>query len=164
MIGLLFLIVGLLWIWFIGYLVIRIPRWFEMETTATWLTRLLLPPLLLIGPFVDEVVGMKQFEHLCRERELIWVSQEAAKVTRAVTGPTRYEELSGYWISIQSRKTPYLDADTGKPFLVYEILGTKGGRIARVALLGGEHACGPPAPNATRYLNLDKLLEMGRMK
>lgn len=96
MIGLIFLMVGLLWLSFVGYLAIKIPRWFEMRFTATWLTRLLLPSFLLIGPFVDEIVGMKQFERLCRERELIWVSQEAAKVTRAVMGPTRYEDLSGY--------------------------------------------------------------------
>lgn len=162
MIGLIFLVVGLIWLWFVGYLAVKIPRWFEMRSAATWWARLLLPPFLIIGPFVDEIVGMKQFERLCSARAVVWTSPNAEKVAKAVEEPTKYENLSGYWIPVQSRKISFLDADTGEPFMSYEMFGTKGGRIARFALLGGEHQCSPPSPNALNYLNIDRLLKMGR--
>ena len=78
MIGLLFLGVGLLWLGFTVYLSIKVPRWLGLKNATSWLLRLLLVPLLLVGPFVDEIVGMGQFERLCTEQTEIHTSPLAA--------------------------------------------------------------------------------------
>jgi hypothetical protein len=164
MIGLMFLGVALLWLWLTVYLTVKAPRWLGLKSYTSALLRLLLVPLLLVGPFVDEIVGMRQFERICQERAVVWVNPGAEKVTRAREGSERYEDLAGYWVPIRVRKIVFLDADSGEPFVGYEALSTKGGRIARIALLGGEHSCRPPNPNALNDLNIDKLLEQGRKK
>lgn len=164
MIGFLFLGAALFWLGFTVYLIIIAPGWLGLKTTTSWLLRLLLVPLLLVGPFMDEIVGRRQFETLCEERAVVWVAPNAEKVTAARKAATKHEDLSGYWIPIRSRKFEYLDAASGVPFMGYEAFSTKGGRIARIALLGGEHSCSPPAPNALNHLNIDKLLEQGKTK
>ncbi|MBL8372257.1 MAG: hypothetical protein JNK28_12795 [Burkholderiaceae bacterium] len=165
MIGLTFLAIGLLWLAFSVFVGRKLPRWLGIRNPAgKWAVTVAAVAVLLIGPFVDEIVGMRQFERLCKERAVVWVGPGAEKVTAAKKAATKQEDLSGYWIPIHSRKVVYLDAASGIPFLGYETLSTKGGRIARVALLGGEHSCRPPNPNAMNYLNIDKLLEEGKTK
>ena len=118
--------------------------------------------MLLIGPFVDEIVGMQQFEKLCAERTVIWVDTDAALVKRATRGQTEFVDLSGYWIDIKAQKVTYLNKETGKIFISYEILHTSGGRIAKFFLLGGKHSCTPLAPNALNTLEIDKLISEGK--
>lgn len=164
MIGLMFLCAALLWLLFTVYLTVKVPRWLGLKSHVKWLARLLLVPILVVGPFVDEIVGMRQFERLCQERAVVWVKPGAEKVTKAREGPEKYEDLTGYWVPIRVRQIVYLDAESGIPFVGYVALSTKGGRIARIALLGGEHSCRPPNPNALNDLNIDKLLDQGRNK
>ncbi len=165
MIGLLFMAMGLLWLALSWYLAKRLPNWLSIRhPIAQWLMRAMVMLLLLVGPFVDHVIGMAQFEGLCKERAVVWVGPGAEKVTAAKEAATKHEDLSGYWISIHSRKITFLDASTGIQFMGYETLSTKGGRIARIALMGGEHSCRPSNPNQLNQLNIDKLLEQGKNK
>ncbi len=165
MIGLAFLGVAILWLALTIYLTIKIPRWLGLVNRTSWLLRLLLVPLMLVGPFIDEIVGMRQFEELCKERAVVKVSSNAAEVLRATRkrdGNLPMLELPGYWIKIQSQREGFIDVDTGKTFLSYEILHTRGGRIVGMALMGGEHSCSPPIPNAMNSLDIDKLLKQGK--
>ncbi|MBI2728278.1 MAG: hypothetical protein HYX42_18720 [Polaromonas sp.] len=161
MIGSIFLGAAIFWLLLTVSLTIKIPRWFGLKLYASWLLRLLMLPLLLVGPFVDEIVGMRQFEKLCQERAVVKLSPGASQVKRAKRAETRYVDLLGYWINIDAQQITYLNADTGEPFLTYEILRTKGGRIAGTALLGGVHSCSPPVPNAMNRLDIDKLVKQG---
>lgn len=160
MIGLAFLSAAILWLGLSLWLALKLPAWLRVQSPArrSGVTATALAALI-VGPFVDEIVGMRQFERLCRERATVWTSADASSVTRAIKGRTRFERLPGYWITIHSQQIEYLNAGSGKPFLKYEILHTKGGRIAGIALLGGEHSCSPPAPNAMNELNIDKLVK-----
>jgi len=122
----------------------------------------LLIAILLAAPFVDEIVGMQQFEELCAKRAVIWVDSGAGSVKRGTRGETKFVDLSGNWIHITAQKVTYLNKDTGKTFVSYEILHTSGGRIAKFFLLGGKHSCSPSVPNALNTLEIDKLISEGK--
>ena len=69
MIGLLFLGAALLWLALSGYLALQLPKWFGVsKPVARWLTSAAVFLILLIGPFVDHIVGMRQFQKLCDEQ------------------------------------------------------------------------------------------------
>jgi len=159
--GLIFLFVIALWIAISVYLAFKIPKWLGIRRLG-WLLGLLLFPALLVAPVIDEVLGMRQFEQLCKQRAVVHVSPEANQVKRAKQTSLPTVELSGYWIAIRSQPVEYVDVDTGKAFLTYEGFHTKGGRIAGIALMGGTHSCWPKDDTEIlKQLNIDKLLEQG---
>jgi hypothetical protein len=161
MIGLMFLGIFALWIWLAVYLGLRIPKWFEWQWKN--LISVLLIPVIAAAPFVDEVLGMRQFKQLCKERDVVHLSPNASQVKRAtgVYGP--YVELPGYWITIRAWRVAYIDIDSAKTFYSYERLYTKGGRIAGALLMGGEHSCEPrESQEIVRRLHINKLLDEGR--
>jgi hypothetical protein len=161
MIGLMFLGVFALWVWLAIYLGLKIPKWFGWK----WKNAIsaLLIPLFFAAPFVDEVVGMRQFKQLCKERDVVNLSPEASQVKRAKSADLPIVELSGYWIAIQSQPVAYIDIDTGKQFMRYEMLHTQGGRIAGKVLMGGMHTCRPrETEEINGRLNINKLFDEGR--
>ena len=130
---------------------------------------MLLVPLLLVGPFVDEIVGMRQFERLCDERTAITVSPDAKTVKRAADISSDTVAIPGYLINIEMSKRTYIDTETNKPFLSYETFRTRGGRVAGLALLGGWHGCSAEMVTNKHYqqfsaLNAYELLRNGRKK
>ena len=160
MIGLLFLSLAILWLALVVYLTIKIPRWCGVVRHA-WLLRLLLVPLLLVGPFVDEIVGMRQFEELCKERTAIWMSPDAGQVKRAKRIGLLPTDVLGYWIEIRSQVVEYVDIDTGKTFVRYELLNTHGGRIAGARLMEGTISCQPKDGTLNSLIDIDKLVRHG---
>ncbi len=112
-----------------------------------------------MAPAVQDIVGMWQFDRLCKERVTLHVSQGAEQVKRATRAKTQYVDIPGYWIKITAQKIAYLDAATGSPFLSYEILHTKGGLIGGITLLGGDHSCSPPDMSAMNRLEIDQLVK-----
>jgi hypothetical protein len=87
MVGLLFLAAGLTWLAFSWFLAWKVPRWLGIKTvSAQWAASAVAMALLLFGPFVDEILGMRQFEKLCRERATVWTAASAKSVTRAIKG------------------------------------------------------------------------------
>ena len=150
------------WIFLSFYLPVKIPGWLGLKRYGGLVTVVLIP-LMLGAMFIDEVIGMRQFERLCNERAVVWVSPEAGQVARATRPEQTETQLSGYWIAIQSQPVVYIDSDTGKPFYSYEILHTKGGLVAGIAMMGGEHSCSPKNRNdISKKLNIDELLKNGK--
>jgi hypothetical protein len=165
MIGLMFLGVAILWLVLTVYLAIKIPGWLGLKNFTSWLLRLVLVPLLLVGPFVDEIVGTRQFERLCNEQAVLHVAANADQVKRAKVRHSDLRELSGYWINISTGRSDYIDIDTGMVFMSFDDFRTQGGRVAGIALLGGSHWCG--AQRSIQFkvlanrLNIQKLLDEG---
>jgi hypothetical protein len=164
MIGLLFLSVGIGWVWLALWVALwvarKAPAWVGVKhPVGKSLLGAVVLAVLLVGPFVDHIIGVQQFEKLCDERTVMQVSPIANLVVRA----TRLE-LPGYWIKIRSSPVAYADADTGRQFLRYDILNTKGGRVAGFAMLGGSHQCTPKDYSPAERLNIDKLVEQGKQK
>jgi hypothetical protein len=161
MIGLMFLGVAILWLALTVYLTIKTPRWFGLKNYASWLLRLVLVPLLLVGPFVDEIVGMRQFERLCEESHKPWISADSEKVRRARRVDSPIVDLTGYWINIRSQPESFVDQESGGTFLKYRLLHTSGGRIAGIALLGGARSCAPDYSEINKRIDVDKLIKQG---
>ena len=161
MVGLSFLLVIGLWLALCIYLAVKIPRWLGIQHFG-WILGLVLFPVVVVAPFVDEIIGMRQFEQLCKERAVLHVSPGADQVKRARHSGFQLINLPGYWISIRSQPIEFIDVDTGKPFIRYEILHTKEGRVAGMALMGGEHSCSPKDASELQRLDIDKLLKQGK--
>lgn len=157
MIFLIFLLVVAGWLALSVFLARRIPRWLGIERHAKSASFAFFV-LLLVAPAVQDIVGMLQFERLCKERAVLHVSPVADQVKRAVRSKTLYVDIPGYWVNVSAQQIAYLGADTGEPFLWYEILHTKGGIVGSIALLGGEHSCSPPDMSAMNRLDIDKLV------
>lgn len=164
MIGLIALFILGGWIFLSLFLARRIPRWLGIQRyTCSASAACFL--LLLIAPFIQDIVGMWQFDRLCKERAVVWVSPEAGQVKRAMHADLPNVARLGYWIPIHSQPIAYIDVDTGKPFLTYEALHTKGGLIGQLLLLGGTHSCWPKnATQVTNELNTDLLIKQGKTK
>lgn len=167
MIGLMFLGVALLWLGLTVYLTVKVPGWLGLRHYASWLLRLLLVPLLLVGPFVDEIVGMGQFERLCQEQTVMTVSPAASSVQRARDVISEEKILPSYWVNIWAGTRTFFDVDTGKEFLSYPVYRTQGGRIAGLALMGGWHHCSAETAESKVHekfltFNTDELLNKGR--
>lgn len=140
MIGILFFGCIGLWVALCVYLARRIPKWLGVERHARSISVASFL-LLLIVPFIDEIVGMRQFEKLCDERTAITVSPDAETVKRGKSVMSAETVLPGFFIKIKSYKVSYIDLDTGKVFLTYDYFSTSGGRVAGLALMGGSHGC-----------------------
>jgi hypothetical protein len=161
MIGLIAMLVIGIWIAVCIFLARRLPRWLGVKR-FTNLASIAIFPLLFVAPTIDEVVGMRQFERLCKERAVAIVSPEAHSVKKAKRAEVPGVDLKGYWIDIQSQRFVYLDAATGKPFVSFESLYTKGGRVVGIAKLGNKHSCSPKnRSEISKGLDIDKLLKEG---
>lgn len=161
--GLVFILLAGVWLAVALMLSINIPKWLGMKPFLGWVLCMLLLPVLLVAPFVDDIVGMRQFEQLCKERAVVRISPEASQVKRAQRLDSVTMELPGRWIKIESQSGGYVDLDTKKPFMTFEAFHTKGGRIAAIAMMGGSHSCFPKDEGLIlKRLNMDQLLEQGK--
>ena len=140
MIGLSFLAVGLLWLALAYYLTANLPLWLGLKKLL-WPARVALLALLLVGPFVDEIVGMRQFRALCEERTAPRIAPGAQAVDRTKVSDFDFHRVRGLFIEVQVSTLSYSDVATGRKFLEYDYFKTKGGRIAGLALLDGWHSC-----------------------
>ncbi len=142
MIGLTFLAVGLLWLAFSVFVGIKLPQWLGIRNpVGKWAVTVAAVVVLLVGPFVDHIVGMRQFQRLCEDRTAITVGPDAETVKRGKSTMSVGTDLAGFIINIKSYKVSYIDLDTGKVFLSYDYFSTSGGRVAGLALMGGTHGC-----------------------
>lgn len=82
-------------------------------------------------PLVDEIVGMRQFEQLCRDNTKVVVDRAA------VAGATVYSEqqtlvvLTGTWIPIVLRQHRYVLSTTGEVVVSFNTLVAQGGKVAQ---------------------------------
>lgn len=162
MIGLIALSILGGWIFLSVFLARRIPRWLGIQRhTGSASVACFL--LVLIAPAIQDIVGMWQFDRLCKERAVVWVSPEAGQVKRAKETSPATIDLTGNWIPIRLQRAEYSDAETGRPFLSEVALHTKGGYIGHIALLGNTRSCWPQTNREVfKELNIDKLLEQGK--
>lgn len=142
MIGLGFLAVGLLWLAFSGYLATRLPKWLGV-VKPVWrrLLGVTVFLLLLVGPFVDHIVGMRQFEKLCAEQTRLEISPKATNTKRAIEPNPAFELLDAYVIPINQQVRRVFDLDTGEQVAQYKYFSTPGGRIGPLIRLGGLYTC-----------------------
>jgi hypothetical protein len=140
-IGLMFVAAIGLWLLLTAYLAVQLPRWLGLQSAAKWLARLLLVPLLLVGPLADHLVGMRQFERLCAEEGRLQISPAAVNTKRAEKLIDDYVPLKGYAVRIERMVIRVIDLDTREQVAQYKYFSTKGGVVGRLPQLGGRFTC-----------------------
>lgn len=142
MIGLIFMAVGIIWLALSWYLATRLPQWLSIQRPfARWSLSTILLLVLLVGPFVDHIVGMWQFERLCAEETRLQISPAAVNTKRARGLDAQSETLEGYVIPINRQIRRIVDLDTGEQIAQYKYFSTPGGSIGGLLMLGGRYTC-----------------------
>lgn len=164
MIGLGFLAVGLLWLALSWYLATRLPKWLGIVKPAgRWVLGSIVLLLLLVGPFLDHIVGMRQFERLCAEKTDLEIFSNAVNTKRGIQNSSVRELVSGTAIPINRRVNTIIDLDTGQVIARYNYFTTRGGVIGSAPMLGGEHVCsidGPRHPRHNQYISLKNQIRL----
>ncbi len=155
LIGLVFLAVGLLWLWLSWFMAIRLPKWLGV-TKPVWRWGLGSAVFLLfvLGPFVDHIVGMRQFEKLCAEQTGLQIYPDAANTKRGIGVPAKIEPLEGYAVQIRRQTRRIFDLDTQQVIAQYNHFATRGGTVGGLVMLGGEYTCsvsGPRHPDHRKF-------------
>jgi hypothetical protein len=159
MIGLTFLAIGLLWLALSVLLAIKLPKWFGVSKPV-WRGLLggIAFVILMVGPFVDHIVGMRQFEKLCAEQTGLQIYPNAVNAKRAQETSSKRELISATVIPINRSVNTIVDLDTNAVIAEYKRFATKGGVVGGpLTAFGGEHVCsiyGSKHVDHQKYLNL----------
>ena len=140
MIGLMFLAAISVWLTLVYQITLRLPKWLNLKKHA-WVAQTLVALLLLVGPFADHIIGMRQFERLCAEEGRLHISPAAANTKRARGVGGGSESLKGYAIPISQSIVRIVDIDTGEQIAQYKSFSTPGGVVGGAPMLGGRYSC-----------------------
>ena len=171
MIGLLFLVVIGLWLTAAVMLSKRIPRWVGITQHAT-VVSVLIFPLVLAAPVVDEVVGNIYMENvLCNNANTLEITKPIDLVgkAKAIQVPS---EIIWFGIPIEKLQVNYVDLDTNEVFASSKNYITYGGVLMRLGFnLGNFGSCGRWALKTRHFsgpsptvIKLDQLLKAGAAK
>lgn len=88
--------------------------------------------VLFALPILDEVIGIFQFQHLCRHNAVINVDRSKAVGKTVYLADVPSEEVRGTWVRVVRRPVRFLEAATGEPVVSYDRLTAYGGWFTRV--------------------------------
>lgn len=119
-------------IWF--YITIKIIRFITGKLPEIWWRPVVgvgIFVLILPLPLVDEIVGGRQFEQLCKENSTIHADKvkAAGKAVYLNSPPDIY--IQGTWLPIRLQHWRYVDVMTGDPVVSFNILHATGGLLIR---------------------------------
>lgn len=147
--GLYLLLLALIWLAFILSLTYKVVSRVK-NTILRAVLALLLMGVLLPLPLVDEFVGERQFEQLCRDNATIQVDRATAagKTVYFVSQPA--SEVEGPWVRVVLMAQRYVDSVTGDAVVSFNTLTAEGGVLVRTFGLSEGRApltftgtCGP---------------------
>ena len=163
MIALIVLLFAAVWL-FVAGAVVRVMARFILSGNSATALALVLYPIVLVLPFIDEVIGRRQFQELCEREAKVWIAADAKDVVAARRGEDGFPDRNGFWIPIQEQPINYVNSSTGKSFYTAKAFHTPGGWIMRAGLnLGSSKSCWPPAWSPHEHgIDIDKLLEQGK--
>ncbi len=130
MTGILLLIVAAGWlavvIWLTKIITNKLPA-------AWWRTPVVIGifAVLLPLPLVDEIVGGRQFEQLCKENSTIQVDRATAVGKTVYLAKTPDVEIKNTWVRVVSQPRQFVDATTGETVISFNDLIADGGRFIR---------------------------------
>jgi hypothetical protein len=88
--------------------------------------------VLLPLPLIDEIVGGRQFEQLCKENSTIQVDRATAVGKTVYYDPQPRVEMKGSWIRIVLQPHRFVDAKTSEFVIGYNTLIATGGRFIQM--------------------------------
>lgn len=119
--GLILLFVALVWL--IASLLIAAPIARLLPSTGWRVTiGTLLFCVLVPLPLIDEIVGARQFERLCKEHSTIHVDRAKATGRTVYLADTPSVDLENTWIRITLQPWRYIDVKTGETVMSYNVL------------------------------------------
>lgn len=130
MTGILLLIVIAIW----GAIVVWLAKMITKKLPKTWwhnLIDILVCMVLLPLPLIDEIVGARQFEQLCKDNSTIQVDRATAVGKTVYFVPQPDVEVKGTWVRIVLKTHLFIDAATGENVVSYNTLIAEGGRFIR---------------------------------
>ena len=87
--------------------------------------------LLALSLVVDELVGEKQFEQLCKENSEVKVNRETAAGKTVYLAQMPDEEIKGTWVGVVLKPWRFVDATTGEVVVSYNTLTARSGWFMR---------------------------------
>lgn len=138
-------------IWF--FITMKIVIFVAGKLPKMWLRRVVgigLFVFIFPLPLLDEIIGGRQFEQVCKESSTIQVNRTTAvgKTVYYVLRPT--VEIKGAWVRIVLQPKEFVDATTGDLVLSYSTLLATGGLFIRTLGISEgnmpltfEGSCGP---------------------
>ncbi len=128
MTGILLLFVAGIWlavvIWLSKIITKKLPETWWRTPVGIVVFAVLLPL-----PLVDEIVGGRQFEQLCKGNSTIQVDRATAVGKTVYFDPQPSIEIKGTWVRIVLQPWRYVDATTGELVFSYSTLLAEGGRF-----------------------------------
>lgn len=152
MIGLFFLGAALAWFLISVWISSKVPTLLGFKKLY-WPVSITLFAVLMIAPFLDHIIGMRQFQKLCDEQTALQIYPNAVNTKRGRETSSRAELLEGKVIPIRRRLSAITDMDTGEEIARYRWFATHGGRVGKLIMLGGEYTCSISGP---RHLQQQK--------
>jgi hypothetical protein len=130
MTGTYLLFVAAIWVAFVVWLSNIVTRKLPLTTWRIPIALMIFAALLPL-PLIDEIVGGRQFEQLCKENSTIQVDRAKA-VGRTVYLATQPDaEVQGTWVRIVAKSKRFVDVSTGEPVVTYNELTADGGRLVQ---------------------------------
>jgi hypothetical protein len=127
------LLIAIVTVWVIA--VLTITRWATRRLGSSALKLMaitILIPVLLVLPMADELIGMWQFDSLCK-RYAVQVIDEKNAMNRRVLYQRRTKDqfVEGTALEIRIDPKVYVDAETKRVLVAYNTLHAKGGWLIR---------------------------------
>lgn len=88
--------------------------------------------LLLLLPLLDEFIGSRQFEQLCKANSTIQVDRAAAAGKTVYLADMVDIEIKNKWLRFVVRQWRFLDATTNELVVSYNTLMAGGGRLSQM--------------------------------
>lgn len=101
------------------------PTWWRIPVA------LLVIAVLLPLPLIDEIVGGRQFEQLCKANSTIQVDRAKAAGKTVYLAKTKDVEIEGTWVRVVLKPWRFVDATAGETIVSYNTLMASGGRFIR---------------------------------
>jgi hypothetical protein len=140
-IGLYLLFLAMLWLLISIVLAVVVSRWVSTGSRRT-VVAIFLVAVLVVLPFVDQVVGAIQFKKICADNDGIEAKSDRAKgrtVYRIYIPPN---EIAGTWLPVYETQWRFADAESGEILLSYRTFEAGPGFIRVAPLMFNPH-CTP---------------------
>lgn len=131
MTGILLLLVAVAWVAFVIWLSKIITRKLPMPTWRIPAAMVIFAVLLPL-PLIDEIVGGRQFEQLCKVNSTILVDRVTAVGRTVYLAQTPDVEIKGTWVRVVLQPRQFVDATTGETVVSFNDLIAVGGWFIRM--------------------------------
>jgi hypothetical protein len=129
--GLYLLAIAAVWLAFVAALSYALTSRIKAASLRV-VVALLVAAVLLPLPLIDEILGRRQFEQLCKDNSTIQVDRKTAVGKTVYYVPQPAAEVPGAWVRIVVKPQRFVDAATGEPVVTYNELMADGGRLVQV--------------------------------